>query len=165
MTLKNNRTPLLSNIKLHASLHHHMWIQTGVRVRKRLSWVMTSMTLTFDLWPWPFVRTSLLSLVITPENLVMIQWQEHLLYILYRLLWVKYRFRTLTKLLSTIEWGQSGGHFRSYLGDNQHRVKDSLAWGQCIKKGITTYFPKCSHSICRNLKWLMLTHKTTSDEK
>ena len=29
-----------------------------------------------DLWPWPFAWTSLLSLVITPENFVMIQWQE-----------------------------------------------------------------------------------------
>ena len=49
MTLKNNRAPLLSNIKLYASFHHHMRIQTGVTVRKRLSWVVTSVTLTFDL--------------------------------------------------------------------------------------------------------------------
>ena len=74
MTLKTNRAPLLSNIKLCASFHHHMWIQTGVTVRKRLSWVMTSVTLTFDLWPWPFAWTSLLSLAITPENFVMIWW-------------------------------------------------------------------------------------------
>ena len=77
MTLKNNRAPLLSNIKLYASLHHHMWFQTGVTVRKRLSWVMTSATLTFDVWPLPFAWTSLLSLVITPENFMMIQWWEH----------------------------------------------------------------------------------------
>ena len=46
MTLKNNRAPLLSNIKLCATFHHHMWIQTGVTVRKLLngSW---------PLWPWP----------------------------------------------------------------------------------------------------------------
>ena len=44
MTLKNNRAPLLSNIKLYVSFHHHMWIQTGVTVRKRLSWVVTSVT-------------------------------------------------------------------------------------------------------------------------
>ena len=31
MTLKNNRAPLLSIIKLYASFHHHMWIQTGVQ--------------------------------------------------------------------------------------------------------------------------------------
>ena len=72
MTLKNNRAPLLSNIKLCASFYRHMWIQTGVTVRKRLIWVMTSVTLTFDLWPWPFAWTSHLSLVITPENSGMI---------------------------------------------------------------------------------------------
>ena len=46
MTLKNNRAPLLSNIKLYVSFHHHMRIQTGVTVRKRKvgSW---------PLWPWP----------------------------------------------------------------------------------------------------------------
>ena len=77
MTLKNNRAPLLSNIKLYASFYHHMRIQTGVTVRKRLSWVVTSVTLTFDLWPWPFAWTLLLSLVITPENFMMIRWGEH----------------------------------------------------------------------------------------
>ena len=75
MTLKNNRAPLLSNIKLYASLHHHMWIQTGVTVRKRLSWVVTSVTLTFDLWP--FAWTLRWSLVITPVNVMMIRWWEH----------------------------------------------------------------------------------------
>ena len=77
MTLKNNRAPLLSNIKLYASFHHHMWIQSGVTVRKRLSWVVSSVTLTFDLWPWPFAWTLLWSLVITPENFMMIRWCEH----------------------------------------------------------------------------------------
>ena len=77
MTLKNNRAPLLRNIKLYAPFHHQMWIRTGVTVWKRLSWVMTSVTLTFDQWPWPFAWTSLLSWVITPENFVMIRWWEH----------------------------------------------------------------------------------------
>ena len=77
MTFKNNRAPLLSIIKLYASFHHHMWIQIGVTVRKQLSWVVTSVTLTFDLWPWPFAWTSLLSLVLTPENFMMIRWWEH----------------------------------------------------------------------------------------
>ena len=49
MTLKNNRAPLLCHIKLCASFHHHMWIQTGVTVRKRLNWVLTSCDL--ELWP------------------------------------------------------------------------------------------------------------------
>ena len=77
MTLKNNRAPLLSIIKLYASFHHHMWIQTRVTVREQLRWVSTSVTLTFDLWPWPFAWTSLLSLVIIPENFMMIWWCEH----------------------------------------------------------------------------------------
>ena len=77
MTLKNIRAPLLSIIKLYASFHHHMWIQTRFTVRKRLSWVLTSVTLTFDLWPWPFAWMSLLSLVITPENFITIRWWEH----------------------------------------------------------------------------------------
>ena len=71
---KNNRSPLLSNIKLCASFHHHMWLRTGVTVRKRLNWVLTSVTLTFDIWSWPFAWTSLLSLVINPENFMMIRW-------------------------------------------------------------------------------------------
>ena len=75
--IENNRAPFLSKIKLCASFQRHMWIQTGVTVRKRLSGVMTSGTLTFDLWPWPFAWTSLLSMVITPENCVMIRWQGH----------------------------------------------------------------------------------------
>ena len=77
MTLKNNRAPLLSNIKLYVKFHHHMCIQTGVTVRKRSSWVVTSVTLTFDLWPWPFAWTLPWSMVITPENFMMIRWWEH----------------------------------------------------------------------------------------
>ena len=77
MTLKNNRAPLLCCFQLCAWFHCHMWIQTGVKVRKRLSWVLTSVTLTFDLWPWPFAWTSLLTMVIIPENFMMIRWWEH----------------------------------------------------------------------------------------
>ena len=76
MTLMINRAPLLNNIKLCASFHHHMWNQTGVMVQKRLIWVLTCVTLTFDLWLWTFALTSLLSLVITPENFMMIPWWE-----------------------------------------------------------------------------------------
>ena len=77
MTLKNNRAPLLSNTKLYVSFYHHMLIQTRVIVRKRLSWVVTSVTLTFDLWPWPFAWTLPSSLMITPENFMMIQSWKH----------------------------------------------------------------------------------------
>ena len=77
MTFKNNRAPLLCYFKLCAAFRSHWWIQTGVTVRKRLSWVFTSVTLTFDLWPWPFTWTLLWLLVITPENFMMIRWWEH----------------------------------------------------------------------------------------
>ena len=77
MTFKKNRAPLLSIIKLYVSFHYHMCTQTGVTVRKRLCWVVTSVTLTFDPWPWPFAWTLLLSLVITPENFMMIRWWKH----------------------------------------------------------------------------------------
>ena len=40
-------------------------------------WVVTSVTLSFDLWPWPFAWTLPWSNVITPENFMMIQWWEH----------------------------------------------------------------------------------------
>ena len=78
MTLKNNRIPFLNNINLCASFHHHMQIQPGVTVRKRLNWGLTSVTLTFDLWPWSFAWTSLLSMVIiTPKNFMVIRWWKH----------------------------------------------------------------------------------------
>ena len=77
MNLKNNRAPLLIIIKLYASFHHHMWIQTGVTVRKRLSRVVTFMTLTFDLWPIPFAWTLPWSLDLTPETFMIIWWWEH----------------------------------------------------------------------------------------
>ena len=57
MTFKNNGAPLLSNIKLYVSFHHHMWIQTGVTVRKRK----------VGLWPlWPCPLTSDLDLLHGP---------------------------------------------------------------------------------------------------
>ena len=83
MTLKFNGWPwkIIGHLSLATSsfVHHFitMSIQTGGTVRKRLNWVLTSVTLTFDLWPWPFAWTSLLPLVITPENFMMIRWWEH----------------------------------------------------------------------------------------
>ena len=57
MTLKNNRAPLQCFFKLCASFGSHLWIQTGVTVRKRLIWVkiddfFSCVTLKFDVWPW-----------------------------------------------------------------------------------------------------------------
>ena len=71
------KRPILSIIKLCASFHPHMWIQTGVIVQKQLSGVMSSVTLTFNLWPWPFAWMSHLSMVVYAENFRMIRWQEH----------------------------------------------------------------------------------------
>ena len=57
MTLKNNRAPLLCYFKLCAWFHCHMRIQTWVTVQKRLSWVLTSVTLTFDrIQDWLLVK-------------------------------------------------------------------------------------------------------------
>ena len=77
MTLKNNRAHLLCHTKPCTSFRHHMWIQTRDMVWKHLNWVLTYVTLTFDLWPWPFAWTSLLSIVITPEIFMIIRWEEH----------------------------------------------------------------------------------------
>ena len=80
MTSKNHRTPLLCHCKLCASFLSHAWIQTGVTVQKPIigtKFVLISVTLTFDLWSWPYAGASLLSMVITPENFMMIRWQEH----------------------------------------------------------------------------------------
>ena len=74
---KITRPHLLCHIKLCASFHHHMWIRTGVTIQKRLICVLTTVLLTFNIWPWPFAWTSLLTLIITPENFMMTPWWEH----------------------------------------------------------------------------------------
>ena len=64
--------------------HQALWIIAWSYVNSNWSYgpetaelvFFTSVTLTFNLWPWPYAWTSLLSLVITPENF-MIQWWEH----------------------------------------------------------------------------------------
>ena len=55
-----------------SSFVHHF---VAIGEFKRFSF--TSVTLTFDLRPWPFAWTSCLSMVITPENFMMIWWWEH----------------------------------------------------------------------------------------
>ena len=77
MTLKNKRAPLPCYFQLCASFRSHWWIQTGVTLWKRPSWVMTYVTWTFNLWPWHFAWTSLLWFVITHENFVIIRWERH----------------------------------------------------------------------------------------
>ena len=55
--LENNRAHLLCYFELCASFRSHLWIQTGVTVRKRPIWVKcddfkSRVTLKFDRWPW-----------------------------------------------------------------------------------------------------------------
>ena len=69
MTLKSNRAPLLSNIS--APYVNSNWSYSPETAK--LGYDLCDR----DLWPWPFAWTSLLSLVITPENFVMIRWWEH----------------------------------------------------------------------------------------
>ena len=83
MTLKNNRTPLLHHFKLWASFRSHLWIQTGVTVRKRPNWGKICFDLCgCDLWFLilifkSFAWTSLLSRVIPPKNFITIRWEDH----------------------------------------------------------------------------------------
>ena len=81
MTLKTNRAPLLCYFKLRASFHGHWWIQTRVtsgNAQIGAKFILTSVTLTFDPWPWPVAWKSLWSIVmIIPENFMMIRWEEH----------------------------------------------------------------------------------------
>ena len=60
MTLKNNKAPLLYYIKLCASFQSHVWIQTGVTVRKcsirvKIGNFLSRVTLKFDEWPWKII--------------------------------------------------------------------------------------------------------------
>ena len=68
---------------LHAtssSVHHFLAIceyKLELQSGNGLIVFFTFVTLTFDLGPWPLARTSLLSMVITSNNFMMIPWQEH----------------------------------------------------------------------------------------
>ena len=72
--------PLLCHFQLFVSFRNHLWIHSGVTVRNWPNWgniCLTSVTLTFDLWPLLFAWASLPPLVITAENFLMIRWEEH----------------------------------------------------------------------------------------
>ena len=81
MTSKINRAPLLCHCKLCASFHNHMCIHTGVTIQKCPNWDKICFDLC-DLDHWPLTLTFcmdiILSMVITPENFIMTQWQEHI---------------------------------------------------------------------------------------
>ena len=68
ITLKINRAPLLCHFKLSTSFRNHQ-CYSPENAQIEAKFVLTSVTFTFDLWPWPFAWTSLLSMVITSEIL------------------------------------------------------------------------------------------------
>ena len=66
--------------KLCPSFNSRLLIKLELRSRNAqigAKFVLDSVTFNFDLWPWPFAWKSLLPMVITSQNLMMIQWQEH----------------------------------------------------------------------------------------
>ena len=73
MTFKNNRAPLLSNIKLSiiSSYVNSNWSYSPETVKLGCD------LCDLDLWPWPFAWTLPWSMVRTPENFMMIWWWEH----------------------------------------------------------------------------------------
>ena len=81
VTLKFNKWPwkTIGHISYATSslVHHFVTIRELRSQWKQLNWVLTSVTLTFDPWLWYFAWISLLSIVITPENFMMIWWEEH----------------------------------------------------------------------------------------
>ena len=79
MTLENNRAPLLCYFKLCLSFVAICEFKWSYGPEKNIGakFALISVTLTFGLWPWPFALTSLLSMVITPKNFMMIQWEKH----------------------------------------------------------------------------------------
>ena len=81
MTSRNNRTHLLCYFKLCASFRSHLWIiQTELQsgnVQIGVKFVLTPLTLTFDLVLLHERWTSPMSMVITSKHFMMIRWEEH----------------------------------------------------------------------------------------
>ena len=76
MASKDNRAPLLCYCKICASFGAHLWIQTGVAIRKQPNWGKIYFDLC-DLDLWPLSLTFCMDIIITPENFMMIWWQEN----------------------------------------------------------------------------------------
>ena len=70
MTLKNYRAPLLCPFELCAPFCSHQRIPIWVTSGNGQIWF-------WPRWPWTFEWTSLLSLVITTENFIMVRWHEY----------------------------------------------------------------------------------------
>ena len=56
-----------------SSLVHVFVAICEFKLQIRAKLVLTSVTFTFNLWPWLFTRTSFLWVVLTPQNFMMIQ--------------------------------------------------------------------------------------------
>ena len=76
--------PLFSQYNwLGSSSHRYTVIGIGIscefipHAQNGAQFVLTSVIMTFDPLPWCFVWTSLLSIAITPDNWIIIRWQEH----------------------------------------------------------------------------------------
>ena len=117
--MENNWVPLYDP----SSFVHNFTTVTGVTVREWLRGVLTSVTLTFDIWPWPFAWTSLLSMIITPDNLMMILWQEHCQKgvtdrrmdgrtegwtTIHRAAWLQLKWRSYVRLSMKVTWKPYG---------------------------------------------------------
>ena len=80
MVLKNNKAPLLFYFKLVHNFiaigEFKLELQSG-NDQIGAKFILTSVTLTFDPWPWHFAWISLLSMAIIPENFMMIRRKEH----------------------------------------------------------------------------------------
>ena len=71
MTLKNNRAPLLCYFKLWASFSSHLWIQTGVTVRRCTIWLKSSnfFFVLYDLEIWQMtLKTNRAPLLYMPHQ-------------------------------------------------------------------------------------------------
>ena len=150
MTLKNNRTSVLCPFKLYASFCSHRWIAIWVTVRKRTNWVLTSVTLTFDLWPWPLAWTSLLSMVITwqgpSHSISSLQKTDARVMVLQYfsgLIHISYSFQDFKE---TVTWYIQKQHSRHYiLAHVCVRTNNDMMWAIIILLGFLAtvlWFPK-----------------------
>ena len=80
MALKNNRAAFYATLSfVHCFIaigEFKLELQSG-NAQIGTKFGLTSVTLICDLRPWSFAWILLLSLVITPEKIMMIQWEEH----------------------------------------------------------------------------------------
>ena len=70
-----HNSSVLCHFKRCATFRSLLWFQTEVTVRKcdvGLKFILTSVTVTFGLWPWPVAWASFSLKVITPEHFMVI---------------------------------------------------------------------------------------------